>query len=153
MFIKNVDRRGVLSALWVVVLMNTIFRDIHQFISPGFIDEIRTGMFNGQPLRDEVFLFGAVMLQVPFGMIVLSHLLTEKWLRWLTRGAVLFFIPALFMAWPSDMDDWFHVTIQVGLLLWMGGIAGRPLGSVASRPAVAASGAPGHRHDPVTESR
>lgn len=135
MIIQNFDRRSLLASVWIVVLMNTIFRDIHQFLSPGFIDEIRTGTFNGQPLRDEVFLFGAIMLQLPFAMVVLSHLLNDQWLRVMTHVAVVLFIPALFLAWPSDMDDWFHIVVQTGLLLWMGFLVGRPSGRRAADPA------------------
>ena len=35
----NADRRGVLSSLWIFVLFNMLFRDIHEFLRPGAIEE------------------------------------------------------------------------------------------------------------------
>lgn len=35
--------RALIASLWSVVLFNIIFRDIHQLLAPGFIDEFAPG--------------------------------------------------------------------------------------------------------------
>ncbi len=104
--------RGLLSALWVSVLIQTVFRDIHQLVKPGFIDEIADGVFQGTVVTDWHFLFGAVILQLPIWMIVLSHALSDRALVLAHRVAVPPMAIMPFLAWPSDPDDWFHIAMQ-----------------------------------------
>ena len=34
------DRRPLLSSLWAFILFNMIFRDLHQFLAPGYIKQM-----------------------------------------------------------------------------------------------------------------
>ena len=38
------SRKVIISTLWVVVMFNMIFADILSFITPGFLEEVMTGM-------------------------------------------------------------------------------------------------------------
>ncbi|MBT9317936.1 hypothetical protein [Leptothoe spongobia] len=47
--------KAKLSTLWIFFLFNLIFRDIHEFVEPGFIEEIMTGTSNGNPITEHMF--------------------------------------------------------------------------------------------------
>ncbi len=104
--------RGLLSALWITVLMQIVFRDIHQFISPGFIDEISRGVYQGSAITQWHFLFGGVILQLPIWMIALCHALPDRTLVLLHRALAPVVLAMSFLAWPTDPDDWFHIAMQ-----------------------------------------
>jgi len=46
---NDLDKRAKLSALWVFVFLNIIFRDLHELGRPGLLEEIMTGVVNEQP--------------------------------------------------------------------------------------------------------
>lgn len=34
----EIDTKALLSTFWIFILFNIIFRDIHEFVKPGFIE-------------------------------------------------------------------------------------------------------------------
>jgi hypothetical protein len=48
-----------------------IFRDLHEFGRPGFLEEITTGIVNGVQITEELMLVGGVMAEVPISMVLL----------------------------------------------------------------------------------
>ena len=52
------DIKAVLSTLWMFVLLNIIFRDIHDLFRPGFLEEMMTGSVNGTEVTEEALLLG-----------------------------------------------------------------------------------------------
>ena len=130
--------RALLSSIWTVGLFNIVFRDIHQFLAPGFIDEIQSGALNGTPLTPSIFLLGGILLQIPFAMILVAHAAGPGAVRfWNTLAAPLAMVMA-FLAWPTDPDDWLHVIAQLLLLGWVLWIVRRPTQSSRSLPRSAA---------------
>lgn len=53
---SGLDTRSLLSSLWVFVLFNIIFKDLHEFFRQGFISQIMTGTVNGVELTDGLML-------------------------------------------------------------------------------------------------
>ena len=47
------DMKAKLSTLWIFVLLNIIFRDIHEFFRPGLLEEMMTGVVNGTQVTEE----------------------------------------------------------------------------------------------------
>lgn len=57
------DARGPLAAsLWTVHLLQTLFRDVHEFLRPGMM----AGIIEGEPIADGVLVASAIILQVPW---------------------------------------------------------------------------------------
>jgi hypothetical protein len=54
----------------VLSLQRTIFRDIHEFIEPGFIEQVMTGTFNGIQITEQLLLFGGFVAEVPISMVL-----------------------------------------------------------------------------------
>ena len=117
------DPRTVLSALWVFLLMNIIFRDIHQFLSPGYMDWIMAGEMFGQQITDELLLYGGIAVEVMIAMVLVPHILPRKALRILNTLAVLFTTALVLYTPPIDPDDVFFLVIVLATLLatlWFG---------------------------------
>jgi hypothetical protein len=121
---KVLETKAILSSLWVFILMNIIFRDLHEFVRPGFLAEVMTGSLNGQPLTEGLFLLGGVMIQVPISMIVLARVLPPRANRWANVLAILYTVVTIVMFAPGDLDDTFHAAIEllavvaIGYLVW-----------------------------------
>lgn len=117
------DPRTLLSALWVFLLMNIIFRDIHQFLSPGYLDWILAGEMFGQQITDELLLYGGFAVEVMILMVLLPHFLPRRALRIVNTFAVLFTAALVLFTPPIDPDDVFFLIIGLATLLailWFG---------------------------------
>lgn len=42
--LSTLEMKTRLSTLWIFTLLNVIFRDIHEFVRPGFLEELMTGV-------------------------------------------------------------------------------------------------------------
>ena len=87
---RKLDPHTLLSALWLFILLNIIFRDIHQFALKSHLEMLLTGYYDGMLITDELMLLGGFLALVPISMVVLSLLLQPRWLRPATAVAVVF---------------------------------------------------------------
>ncbi|MEL6838234.1 MAG: DUF6326 family protein [Pseudomonadota bacterium] len=110
---RKVDPHLMLAALWLFILLNIIFRDIHQFVMPGFLETIMTGRFNGMEITPELMLLGGVVVSVPISMIPLSLLLERGLLRPLTFLTVVVTSLTMIPPQPMDLDDTYHLFLQL----------------------------------------
>lgn len=106
-----------LSTLWIFVLFNIIFRDIHELFRPGFLAEVMTGTINGSLMTEELLLLGGVMIEIPIAMVLLSHMLPHAVNRWANLIAAPLTILAILANGTKDLDDLFFVSIQVITLI------------------------------------
>jgi hypothetical protein len=82
MNIKNLDKKVVLSTLWIVVMLNMLKADILSFYIPGSAEELaRTSAQTGTPIP-QLMLGGAIMMEISIVMIILSRVLKYKVNRW-----------------------------------------------------------------------
>ena len=117
--IAALDMKTKLSTLWIFVLLNIIFRDIHEIVKPEFLAEMMTGTANSSQPSDELFLIAGILLEISIGMVLLSRVLAYRPNRWanimagaLSMGFILFNIST------PDLDDIFFAAVEVmGLLL------------------------------------
>ncbi len=63
------------STLWIFILFNMTFLDIHSFLKPGFIEEIMTGTIDGVQMTQKLLLLGAIMMEMPQQLPLTSWLL------------------------------------------------------------------------------
>lgn len=117
------DPRALLSTLWIFFLMNIIFRDIHQLLSPGYIDWVIAGEMFGQKITDQLLLFGGIAVEVMIVMVLLPLVLPRRCLRVINSVAVVFTLALILFTPPIDPDDWFFLMICLFTLLaisWVG---------------------------------
>jgi len=108
-----------LSTLWIFVLLNVIFRDIHELFRPGFLEEIISGTINGTQITDEFMLLAGILLEVPIAMVFLSRVLRYRLNRWANIVAGILSIVFIIANGLNDLDDLWFITISVGALLYI----------------------------------
>ncbi|MEM9160143.1 MAG: DUF6326 family protein [Verrucomicrobiota bacterium] len=115
--LNHLDKRAKLSSLWVFVFFNMIFRDLHEFGRPGFIDEMRTGVVNGVQITEGLMLIGGFMIAIPLLMIPLIQFLKIKANRRFNLViASLQIVSVLGVNRAPDLDDIFFAAIELGAL-------------------------------------
>lgn len=114
---RRLDPHFLLSALWLFILLNIIFRDIHQFVLASHIEMLLTGHYNGIKITEGLMLLGGFLVQVPIAMVLFSLLLTRRIGRPVTFLAVMVTAGTLLSSAPTDMDDTFHLVIEIVALI------------------------------------
>jgi Sec-independent protein secretion pathway component TatC len=121
---NKIQPQTFLSTLWVFILLNMVFRDLHQFAKSGFIEEVMTGFVNGIKITDELMLLGGILAEIPILMVLLSRLLPDKANKWANIIAGIITLAVFATGIPSlDIDDAFHMAIETAAILWIFRIA------------------------------
>lgn len=110
------EMKAKLSALWIFYLFNSIFRDIHEFVEPAFIEQAMTGTFNGIQITEPLLLFGGIVAEVPISMVLLSRLLPYGVNRWANIIAAVITLAFEINNGTTDLDDTFHMVIEMTAL-------------------------------------
>jgi hypothetical protein len=119
----DVERKTVLSTMWIFVLLNMIYADILGMLRPGYL-ELLDRM--SQQLSGTAVLLFAVLMEVVIVMVPLSKILNRKANRW-THFAVVP-LSILWVVVPSLMPSLgdstplsyvFFATVEVGTMLAM----------------------------------
>ena len=77
---KKIDKRVLLSTLWIVVMINMLKADILSLYIPGALDEfVKTAGETPIPL---LMLGAAIMMEISILMIILSRVLKYRVNRW-----------------------------------------------------------------------
>lgn len=107
-----------LLSLWIFVFFNMIFRDLHEFGRPGFIQEMITGVVNGVQITDGLLLVGGIMIEIPLLMLPLSQLLPFKANRLVNIVIGTLMIPLQISVYSRpDLDDIFFLVFEIAALL------------------------------------
>lgn len=117
----GMGRKALLSTLWIFELFNMTFLDIHAFLKPGFLEQVMTGIVNGTQMGQEILLLGAIMMEIPIAMILLSRVLKYRINRWANIIAAVITIAIILGNLSTDPDNIFVGTIIVGamtLIIW-----------------------------------
>jgi hypothetical protein len=75
---KVPDKRTILSALWIYLSLNYIYCDHLGIMEPEVFKNLATGHVGAIDITQGFLLVAAVLLQIPFLMVVLSELLHYK---------------------------------------------------------------------------
>ena len=69
------DRRVVLSTLWTFLTANYIYCDVLSHMEPGALKELITGTLGSIQVTQGFLLTAAIMMEIPFAMIILARVL------------------------------------------------------------------------------
>ncbi len=110
---KNIKPQMLLSTLWIFVLFNIIFRDLHQFLAKGFIEEMIS-----QKISEPMALLYGVILEIPIVMVLLSRILSNTANKWSNVIAAGITILGILGTLPSaDLDDIFFGVVKLIALI------------------------------------
>ncbi|MEM7126429.1 MAG: DUF6326 family protein [Chloroflexota bacterium] len=63
--------------LWILVLLNIVVRDIHDFFRLGSLEEIMPRTVNGVELTEKMMLVAGIMIEIPIAMVLRSRLINQ----------------------------------------------------------------------------
>ena len=106
-----------LFALWLFVILNIIFRDIHQMTLKSHLEMLLTGYFNGIKITESIMLFGAFVVNIPISMLLVSLFARHKINRLLNIIYGALFPLLIITTPPTDMDDVFHLIVELAALV------------------------------------
>lgn len=117
-FFIKIERKTVLSTLWIFVLLNMIYADILGTLHPGYLGSLDR---MSQQLSGCVVLLFAVLMEVVIVMVPLSKLLNRNANRWMHFVAVplsILWVVVVPTMMPSLGDDTplsylFFATVEV----------------------------------------
>jgi len=116
--VSAMDMKAKLSTLWIFILLNIIFADLHRLFQPGFLEEIMTGTVNGTQLTEGLLLLAAIMMEIPIAMVLLSRVLKYRLNRWaniIAAGPIG--IAFVANSRPAAPDQIFFATIEIVTML------------------------------------
>jgi hypothetical protein len=119
----NVERKTMLSTMWIFVMLNMIYADILGMLRPGYL-ELLDRM--SQQLSGSAVLLFAVLMEIVIVMVPLSKILDRKANRWTHFAVVPLSIlwvvgPALMpsLGESTPLSYVFFATVEVATMLAM----------------------------------
>ncbi len=115
------DMKTKLSTLWIFLLFNVVFRDIHELFRPGFLEEIMTGTVNGIQMTEGLLLLAAIPMEILIAMVLLSRVLKYRVNRWANISVGVIAIVFVITAEVHDLDDIFFAAVEAVtalLIIW-----------------------------------
>lgn len=115
---------NLLSTLWIYVLLSMLFRDMHEILRQGFIEELATvGTVRGTEVSATTLVLSGLVLQLPLAMVVGSRLLPPRANRVANVVVAVVMSAGLLGTWPKDGDDLVFGGFQLLALLAVVAIA------------------------------
>lgn len=109
----KIEAQTLLSTLWIFILFNMILRDLHEFPTEGYIEELIS-----LKLSQKVMLFYGFMVEIPILMVLFSRLLNDTANKWTNMLAASIALLGILSTLPAaDMDDVFFAIISSAALL------------------------------------
>ena len=76
------DRKAIFSTLWIFLTANYIYCDVLTHLEPATIKELLKGMIGSIQVTQSFLLTAAIMMEIPFAMILLAQVLKYRVNRW-----------------------------------------------------------------------
>jgi hypothetical protein len=115
--ISTLDKRVLLSTLWIVVMINMLKADILSLYIPGSAEELaKTSVSTGTPIP-QLMLGGAIMMEISIVMIILSRVLkrgVNRWVNIIVSIITIVFVAGGGVSYPHYI---FIATVEVFCLL------------------------------------
>jgi hypothetical protein len=123
---KQLDRRTVLSALWVFAMLNYLYADVLSLMDPVLLPQWVAGRVDGLLITRPFLLAAAVMMEVPIAMTLLSRVLPYRANRRANVAAGLFktaAVGASLLVGSPNMHYAFFATVEIACTLFIVGYA------------------------------
>lgn len=91
------DRRVILSTLWIFVTLNYLYCDVLGLMDAEILNQFLTGIVDGLVIDKNFLLGGAILMEIPIVMVLLSRILNIKINRWANIVAALIKTAAMIM--------------------------------------------------------
>jgi len=116
------DRRVILSTLWIFVTLNYLYCDVLGLMDSEILNQFLTGIVDGLVIDKHFLLGGAILMEIPIAMVLLSRVLNYKINRWANIVAALIktaaMIMSLFVGTPTGYYTFF-AAIEISTTLFI----------------------------------
>jgi hypothetical protein len=75
---ENIDRRTLLSTLWIFAVLNYLYCDIMGIMDVNLLKQYLTGNVNGMEMNENFLLVAAILMEIPIAMVLLARILNYK---------------------------------------------------------------------------
>ena len=76
------DRKKILSTLWIFVTLNYIYCDILSLMDHEILSQFLTGNIDGMTITPGFLFAGAILMEIPIALVLLSRILKYRVNRW-----------------------------------------------------------------------
>ncbi len=111
--LDRLERQARITALWLFVMLNLVFRDLHEIVKADFLADALQGIHDGREITEAMFLVGGLIVAVPISMVALTWFLPRQPNRWANLVAAAFFGLMVASGLPGDLDDLFHGVLEL----------------------------------------
>lgn len=116
------DRKVILSTLWIFVMFNYTYCDILGLMDSSLLKQYLTGVVDGLELTESFLLMGAILMEIPIAMILLSRILNYRVNRWANIVAAsiktIAMVMTMFVGIPS-LYYMFFGTIEIATTIFI----------------------------------
>jgi len=114
---QTINLKATLSSLWLVYLLNIIFRDIHEFIKAETLEKLLAGTYISMEVTQGLMLIGGILAAIPISMVFFSRVLPRQANRWANIVTAILMIAIIVTGMHTDLDDYFHSGVEVAALV------------------------------------
>jgi hypothetical protein len=116
-------QRLMLSTLWIFVTVNYIFCDVVTLMNPADLRNILSGTVGSIKMNENFLLGAAIMMEIPFVMILISRVLEYKANKWTNMVAAFIMtaiqISSLFVGTKTTMHYKFFSVVEMGCTIYI----------------------------------
>jgi hypothetical protein len=120
----TMDRRTLLSTLWIFASLNYIFCDVVGLMDAKLLIQFLTGTVDGMKLSEGFLLAASVLVEIPIAMVLFSRILKYRANRWanIVAGTIMTVVQAatLFIGSSTTYYIFFSVIeiATTALIVW-----------------------------------
>ncbi len=117
--IKN--KKVILSALWIFATLNYLYCDVLGLMDSALLNQYLAGEINGMTVDQNFLLAGAILMEIPIAMVLLSLILKYKANRWanIIAGSIKTIVMILTMFIGPTLYYLFFGTIEIATTLFI----------------------------------
>lgn len=116
------NKKTILSTLWIFLTVNFIFCDVFSLHYHEDLNKLLTGKVGDTEITQEFLLIFAFIMEIPMLMILLSQLLEQKINRILNiiAGVLLIAVQTSSLLWGDNtLHYWFFSIIEIGTCIYI----------------------------------
>ncbi|WP_340820747.1 DUF6326 family protein [Methanolobus sp. WCC4] len=115
----KIDRKVLLSTLWIFALLNYLYCDILTLMDASVLNQFLTGTVEGMQITQDLLLAGSVLMEIPIAMVLLSRVLKYRVNRWanMISGFIMTVVQAATLISPSTSYYTFFSIIEIATTL------------------------------------
>lgn len=76
--VKIIDRRIILSTLWIFAVLNYLYCDVVSFMDSNLLKQYLAGKVNNMELSQGFLMIGCILMEISISLVLLSRILKYK---------------------------------------------------------------------------